>query len=72
MRLSLRGLLLVTDLDADAMTRLVEGGPCQPRDGAGCPKLANDGLTVAGRLQRELDAVRAENKTLHYLHNGGR
>lgn len=25
MRLSLRGLLLVTDLDADAMTRLVDG-----------------------------------------------
>lgn len=37
-----------------------------------CRKLANDGLTVASRLQGELDALRAENETLHYLLNGGR
>jgi len=51
---------------------LAENARLQQEHDAYCRKLANDGLTVASRLQRELDMVRSENKTLHYLRNGGR
>lgn len=61
----------VAELTATRDLLTAENERLQQEHNAYCRKLANDGLTVAGRLQRELDAVRAENDTLHYLLRGG-
>ena len=61
----------IAELTATRDLLTAENERLQQEHNAYCRKLANDGLTVAGRLQRELDAVRAENDTLHYLLRGG-
>lgn len=75
-RLSVRYVLdrrdaRIAELTATRDLLTAENARLQQEHNAYCRKLANDGLTVAGRLQRELDAVRAENDTLHYLLRGG-
>ena len=59
-------------VNCDRQRLIAENARLQREHDAYCRKLANYGLTAASRLQRELDAVRAENETLRYLHNGGR
>lgn len=68
----MRLLSRVGEVSSANLLLTAENERLQQEHNAYCRKLANDGLTVASRLQGELDALRAENETLHYLLNGVR